>query len=176
MLAPCGAAGRGAAPYSSRSLRGCRGASAARPLQQQLLRPAAPCRALACASPLQCSAAGGRQQPCAAAAGLRRAGLQRPRGLAAPPHQQQQRRLPPCPAPQPRQAGWQTPQQQPAGGRSVGTAAIAGTLTATGIIPLGYDFLTFLTATVLVVPACKMLKLSPVLGFLAAGVALEQAG
>lgn len=60
--------------------------------------------------------------------------------------------------------------------KSVATAALAGTLSATGIIPLGYDFLTFLTATVLVVPACKWLKLSPVLGFLAAGVLLEQAG
>jgi hypothetical protein len=64
--------------------------------------------------------------------------------------------------------------QQPR--RSVAAKAIAGTLTATGIIPLGYDFLTFLTATVMVVPACKWLKISPVLGFLAAGVALEQAG
>lgn len=64
--------------------------------------------------------------------------------------------------------------QQPL--RSVAAKAIAGTLTATGIIPLGYDFLTFLTATVMVVPACKWLKISPVLGFLAAGVALEQAG
>lgn len=49
-------------------------------------------------------------------------------------------------------------------------------LSATGIIPLGYDFLTFLTTTVMVVPTCKYLKISPVLGFLAAGVALEQAG
>eukprot|EP00878_Enallax_costatus_P013828 GHUV01014463.1.p1 GENE.GHUV01014463.1~~GHUV01014463.1.p1 ORF type:complete len:492 (+),score=144.01 GHUV01014463.1:299-1774(+) len=47
---------------------------------------------------------------------------------------------------------------------------------AAGIIPLGYDFLTFLTTTVLVVPVCRYLKLSPVLGFLFAGVALEQAG
>eukprot|EP00882_Tetradesmus_deserticola_P006460 GHRQ01006797.1.p1 GENE.GHRQ01006797.1~~GHRQ01006797.1.p1 ORF type:complete len:162 (+),score=24.36 GHRQ01006797.1:479-964(+) len=46
----------------------------------------------------------------------------------------------------------------------------------TGIVPLGYDFLTFLATTVAVVPACKFLKVSPVLGFLAAGVALEQAG
>jgi Kef-type K+ transport system membrane component KefB len=46
----------------------------------------------------------------------------------------------------------------------------------TGIIPLGYDFLTFLTTTVAVVPVCKYLKVSPVLGFLFAGVALEQAG
>ena len=60
--------------------------------------------------------------------------------------------------------------------RSVASKAIAGTLTATGIIPLGYDFLTFLTTTVVVVPACKWLKISPVLGFLAAGVLLEQAG
>jgi hypothetical protein len=67
-------------------------------------------------------------------------------------------------------------QQQPLPRRSVAARAIAGTLTATGIIPLGYDFLTFLTATVMVVPACKWLKISPVLGFLAAGIALEQAG
>jgi Kef-type K+ transport system membrane component KefB len=46
----------------------------------------------------------------------------------------------------------------------------------TGIIPLGYDFLTFLATTVAVVPVCKYLKVSPVLGFLCAGVALEQAG
>jgi len=85
-----------------------------------------------------------------------------------------QRRLPACPS--------NTPSlQQQQGGAQLGSRlappkAIAGTLTATGIIPLGYDFLTFLTATVMVVPACKWLKISPVLGFLAAGVMLEQAG
>jgi Kef-type K+ transport system membrane component KefB len=41
---------------------------------------------------------------------------------------------------------------------------------------LGFDFLTFLSATVLVVPLCKQLKISPVLGFLASGVILEQLG
>lgn len=44
------------------------------------------------------------------------------------------------------------------------------------LIPLGMDFLTFLSATVLVVPLCKQLKISPVLGFLASGVILEQLG
>jgi Kef-type K+ transport system membrane component KefB len=44
------------------------------------------------------------------------------------------------------------------------------------LIPLGFDFLTFLSATVLVVPLCKQLKISPVLGFLASGVILEQLG
>lgn len=47
---------------------------------------------------------------------------------------------------------------------------------AAGIIPLGYDFLTFLTTTVLVVPTCKYFKVSPVLGYLFAGVVLQQAG
>lgn len=45
-----------------------------------------------------------------------------------------------------------------------------------GIVPLGYDFLTFLATTVLVVPTCKSLRISPVLGFLGAGVLLEQLG
>eukprot|EP00775_Hariotina_reticulata_P005483 gene5483-5718_t len=53
---------------------------------------------------------------------------------------------------------------------------VAARLSSTGIIPLGYDFLTFLTTTVLIVPVCKSLKLSPVLGFLFAGVVLEQIG
>lgn len=81
-----------------------------------------------------------------------------------------------CPPSVATRAGLLLQQQQPQSRRSVAARAIAGTLTATGIIPLGYDFLTFLTATVMVVPACKWLKISPVLGFLAAGIALEQAG
>ena len=84
-----------------------------------------------------------------------------------------QHRVPVCPYSTP---SGQQQQRQQGPRRSVSAKAIAGTLTATGIIPLGYDFLTFLTATVMVVPACKWLKISPVLGFLAAGVALEQAG
>lgn len=85
-----------------------------------------------------------------------------------------QQRAPAC-LPSPRSS---VVQQQSVKPQRIGVVsrAIAGTLTATGIIPLGYDFLTFLTATVMVVPACKWLKISPVLGFLAAGVALEQAG
>jgi len=53
---------------------------------------------------------------------------------------------------------------------------VTARLSSTGIIPLGYDFLTFLATTVLIVPICKSLKLSPVLGFLFAGVVLEQIG
>jgi len=44
------------------------------------------------------------------------------------------------------------------------------------LIPLGYDFLTFLASTVLVVPLFKRAKVSPVLGFLFAGVVLNQLG
>mmetsp|Transcript_11327 Transcript_11327/g.32144 ORF Transcript_11327/g.32144 Transcript_11327/m.32144 type:complete len:208 (-) Transcript_11327:547-1170(-) len=44
------------------------------------------------------------------------------------------------------------------------------------LVPLGYDFLTFLAATVLVVPLFKRAKVSPVLGFLFAGIVLNQLG
>ncbi|GFR52486.1 hypothetical protein Agub_g15056, partial [Astrephomene gubernaculifera] len=44
------------------------------------------------------------------------------------------------------------------------------------LLPLGLDFLTFLSATVLVIPLFKSLKLSPVLGFLFSGVVLKQLG
>ncbi|KAG2451237.1 hypothetical protein HYH02_003844 [Chlamydomonas schloesseri] len=44
------------------------------------------------------------------------------------------------------------------------------------LVPLGLDFLTFLSATVLVIPLFKSLKLSPVLGFLFSGVVLKQLG
>lgn len=50
-------------------------------------------------------------------------------------------------------------------------AARAGTLA-----DLGLDSLTFLASVVLVVPLFKALKLSPTLGFLAAGVALDSLG
>ncbi|GBF88863.1 K+ efflux antiporter [Raphidocelis subcapitata] len=43
-------------------------------------------------------------------------------------------------------------------------------------MPLGFDFLTFLASTVAVVPICKSLKVSPVLGFLATGLVLQQLG
>ncbi|URE45761.1 TrkA-N domain [Musa troglodytarum] len=41
---------------------------------------------------------------------------------------------------------------------------------------LGFDTLTFLAVTVLVVPAFKMIKASPILGFFCAGVVLNQFG
>jgi hypothetical protein len=44
------------------------------------------------------------------------------------------------------------------------------------LVPLGYDFLTFLAATVLVVPLFKRAKVSPVLGYLFVGVVLNQLG
>lgn len=44
------------------------------------------------------------------------------------------------------------------------------------LVPLGLDFLTFLSATVLVIPLFKSLKLSPILGFLFSGVVLKQLG
>ena len=42
--------------------------------------------------------------------------------------------------------------------------------------PQGLDFLTFLAATVLVIPVFKSAKQSPVLGFLFAGVVMGQLG
>jgi hypothetical protein len=47
---------------------------------------------------------------------------------------------------------------------------------AAELMPLGLDFLTFLAATVAVVPVCKRFKVSPVLGFLATGFVLQQLG
>lgn len=44
------------------------------------------------------------------------------------------------------------------------------------LLPLGLDFLTFLGATVLVIPVFKSLKISPVLGFLFSGLVLQQLG
>eukprot|EP00854_Cymbomonas_tetramitiformis_P016207 gene16207-19234_t len=41
---------------------------------------------------------------------------------------------------------------------------------------LGNDVLVFLAATVFVVPVCKRFNLSPILGFLFSGVALDQLG
>ena len=41
---------------------------------------------------------------------------------------------------------------------------------------LGLDFLTFLAATVLVIPVFKSAKLSPILGFLFSGLLLGQLG
>jgi Kef-type K+ transport system membrane component KefB len=47
---------------------------------------------------------------------------------------------------------------------------------ASSILPLGYDILTFLATTVVVVPAAKRLNVSPVLAFLVSGVLLSQLG
>ena len=44
------------------------------------------------------------------------------------------------------------------------------------LLPLGLDFLTFLAATVLVIPIFKSVKASPVLGFLFSGLVLGQLG
>lgn len=44
------------------------------------------------------------------------------------------------------------------------------------LLPLGLDFLTFLAATVLVIPIFKSVKASPVLGFLFTGLVLGQLG
>ena len=44
------------------------------------------------------------------------------------------------------------------------------------LIPLGNDLLIFLMATIVIVPAFKVLKASPVVGFLAAGLLLGPAG
>eukprot|EP00891_Asterochloris_glomerata_P001180 jgi/Astpho2/1180/Aster-07718 len=44
------------------------------------------------------------------------------------------------------------------------------------LVPLGLDFLTFLAATVLVIPIFKSVKASPILGFLFSGLLLGQLG
>lgn len=44
------------------------------------------------------------------------------------------------------------------------------------IVLLGQEFLTFLAATVVVVPVCNRLKVSPILGFLLSGFLLDQTG
>lgn len=44
------------------------------------------------------------------------------------------------------------------------------------LLPLGLDFLTFLAATVIVIPVFKSVKASPVLGFLFSGLILGQLG
>lgn len=44
------------------------------------------------------------------------------------------------------------------------------------LLPLGLDFLTFLAATVLVIPVFKSVNASPVLGFLFSGLVLGQLG
>jgi Kef-type K+ transport system membrane component KefB len=49
-------------------------------------------------------------------------------------------------------------------------------VTRSTLLPLGFDLLTFLLSTVVVVPAAKRLNISPVLAFLASGVVLHQFG
>lgn len=65
-------------------------------------------------------------------------------------------------------------------GQQHGLARRGGTLVARAsadpLVPLGFDFLTFLASTVLVIPLFKHFKLSPVLGFLVSGVVLKQLG
>jgi Kef-type K+ transport system membrane component KefB len=53
----------------------------------------------------------------------------------------------------------------------VATQAVAG-IAADPLVSLGSDFLTFLIATVVVVPVFKAAKQSPVLGYLFAGLVL----
>mmetsp|Transcript_27448 Transcript_27448/g.69813 ORF Transcript_27448/g.69813 Transcript_27448/m.69813 type:complete len:942 (-) Transcript_27448:1022-3847(-) len=62
--------------------------------------------------------------------------------------------------------------------RSTGvpTRPVVTTRASASILPLGFDLLTFLTSTVVVVPLFKKLKISPVLGFLFSGVVLHQLG
>jgi Kef-type K+ transport system membrane component KefB len=43
------------------------------------------------------------------------------------------------------------------------------------LIPLGHDFLKFLGAFVIITPLFKRINVSPILGFLLAGVLLRQA-
>jgi len=50
------------------------------------------------------------------------------------------------------------------------------TITTTTHTQNRFDFLTFLASTVAVVPVCKYLKVSPVIGFLATGLILQQLG
>lgn len=64
-------------------------------------------------------------------------------------------------------ASWRNPIRAP---RSVVARA------SDQLLPLGLDFLTFLGATVLVIPVFKSLKISPVLGFLFSGLVLQQLG
>lgn len=110
-----------------------------------------------------------RQQQQQQRAGLVPCALSGLRALALPPRPQQ-RRL----------AAWQQPQPQrvpaqPGSRRSVAVQAVAG-FAADPLVSLGSDFLTFLIATVLVVPVFKSAKQSPVLGYLFAGLVLGQLG
>ena len=60
-------------------------------------------------------------------------------------------------------------------GRRLGVAGVVRAV-PDPLLPLGLDFLTFLAATVLVIPVFKSVKASPVLGFLFSGLVLGQLG
>nr|UNQ45078.1 K+ efflux antiporter 3 [Olimarabidopsis pumila] len=63
------------------------------------------------------------------------------------------------------------------GGRRVQTYAGVDVASAVDVInDLGFDTLTFLMVTVIIVPAFRFLKASPILGFFFAGVVLNQFG
>lgn len=90
-------------------------------------------------------------------------------GPATPPSQP---RLPPR---QVRPGGLKRPGRAPRTRPSLPPPA-ASPAAADVLLPLGLDFLTFLAATVLVVPVFKSAKVSPVLGFLFSGLVLGQLG
>ena len=60
--------------------------------------------------------------------------------------------------------------------RRRGLSRIHSSLQEEVLLPLGLDFLTFLAATVIVIPVFKSVKASPVLGFLFSGLILGQLG
>ena len=60
--------------------------------------------------------------------------------------------------------------------RSRSQSLIRAQVATDPLVPLGLDFLTFLAATVLVIPLFKSVKASPVLGFLFSGLLLGQLG
>lgn len=61
------------------------------------------------------------------------------------------------------------PSQRRRGGRLVARAADP-------LIPLGFDFLTFLGSTVLMIPLFRRFNISPILAFLISGALLQQFG
>lgn len=77
--------------------------------------------------------------------------------------------------------------QHPAWGREASSPLLQGrqqqrqcrtqaVIETDSLVPLGLDFLTFLAATVLVIPLFKSVKASPILGFLFSGIVLGQLG
>jgi hypothetical protein len=118
-------------------------------------------------------AACGHSLPC----GLQRGAWQRPR-IATSQLSQPPRLHSACAA---RNGSLCVPTRQRLAHREEGRPARRSVVARSGgdessLFSLGLDFLTFLSATVLVVPLFKSLRLSPVLGFLFAGVVLKQLG